>query len=185
MWTPPPVQPVVQSSAAPGPAMSFAAIQLSQAQQDIVPAKDKRSLREIQEEERARQEEEAFLRWWTAEEERLKAEELATAALLAGPTKRPKKQSRGAAKGRQNAGNANGPVLPGGDGQKGTRKDGARKPPKERERPPREQGQGQGQGQGQAQSESLGQSQGAKPRRRRPKDDARNPDAPAIVSPQT
>ena len=177
MWTPPPVQPVVQSSAAPGPAMSFAAIQLSQAQQDTAPAKDKRSLREIQEEERARQEEEAFLRWWTAEEERLKAEELATAALLAGPTKRPKKQSRGAAKGRPDAGNANGQVPPGGDGQKG-----ARKPLKERERPPREQGQGQAQS---AQAGSIGASQGAKPRRRRPKDDARKPDAPAIVAPQT
>ena len=54
--------------------MSFAAIQLSQAEQDAPPPKDKRSLVEIQEEERARQVEEDFLRWWTAEEERLRQE---------------------------------------------------------------------------------------------------------------
>lgn len=36
---------------------------------------DKRSLREIQEEEQARQAEADFLKWWAAEEERVKLEE--------------------------------------------------------------------------------------------------------------
>ncbi|OBZ74066.1 BTB/POZ domain-containing protein 1 [Grifola frondosa] len=52
-WTLPPVQPVVQSAAS-GSAMSFAAIQQLQLEQDVVPVKDRRSLREIQEEEQAR-----------------------------------------------------------------------------------------------------------------------------------
>lgn len=38
--------------------------------------KDKRSLRDIQEEERARQQEADFLRWWAAEEERVRLETL-------------------------------------------------------------------------------------------------------------
>ncbi|KAI0742011.1 hypothetical protein C8Q80DRAFT_1347035 [Daedaleopsis nitida] len=82
VWTPPPVQPIVQPSAPPpgfsssgssagpsqgqGPSMSFAAIQLAQAQaqEDVSPGKkDRRSLVQIQEEERARQVEEDFLRW--------------------------------------------------------------------------------------------------------------------------
>jgi len=37
-------------------------------------AKVKRSLRDIQEEERARQQEADFLRWWAAEEERVRLE---------------------------------------------------------------------------------------------------------------
>lgn len=35
-------------------------------------SKDKRSLRDIQEEERARQQEADFLKWWAAEEERVR-----------------------------------------------------------------------------------------------------------------
>ncbi|TFY58443.1 hypothetical protein EVJ58_g6418 [Rhodofomes roseus] len=73
VWTLPPVQPVVQSSTTTG--MSFVAIQELQREQDRGPDKDKRSLLQIQEEEQARQAEEDFLRWWTAEEARLKAEE--------------------------------------------------------------------------------------------------------------
>ena len=73
MWTLPPVQPVVQSSTTTG--MSFVAIQELQREQGRGPTKDKRSLLQIQEEEQARQVEEDFLKWWTAEEARLKAEE--------------------------------------------------------------------------------------------------------------
>ena len=55
--------------------MSFVAIQELQREQGREPVKDKRSLLQIQEEEQARQVEEDFLKWWTAEEARLKAEE--------------------------------------------------------------------------------------------------------------
>ncbi|EJF64315.1 hypothetical protein DICSQDRAFT_54213 [Dichomitus squalens LYAD-421 SS1] len=101
VWTPPPVQPVqpvVQSSSRS--VTSFAAIQLSQAEQDAPASKDKRSLVEIQEEERARQVEEDFLRWWAAEEERLKEEQAVTAALLEEPPKKPKKSRGGGQKGK-------------------------------------------------------------------------------------
>lgn len=55
--------------------MSFVAIQQLQIDQDaFVPGKDKRSLREIQEEEKSRQEEADFLKWWAAEEERVRLE---------------------------------------------------------------------------------------------------------------
>ncbi|KAI0924161.1 hypothetical protein AcW1_006352 [Taiwanofungus camphoratus] len=92
-WTLPPVQPIVQSS---GSVMSFAAIQQSQLEQHVEPIKDKRSLREIQEEEQARQVEEDFLRWWAAEEQRLKAEEQAAIEVAGHPIKSKKpKRSRG------------------------------------------------------------------------------------------
>ncbi|OCH89259.1 hypothetical protein OBBRIDRAFT_842555 [Obba rivulosa] len=73
-WTLPPVRPVVQTQPS-GPAPSFVAIQQMQLEQDETPAKDKRSLLQIQEEERARQVEEDFMRWWAAEEARLHAEQ--------------------------------------------------------------------------------------------------------------
>ena len=57
--------------------MSFLAIQHSQQARQVVPPKDKRSLREIQEEEHALQAEADFLKWWTAEEERVQQETLA------------------------------------------------------------------------------------------------------------
>ncbi|KAH9921080.1 hypothetical protein B0H21DRAFT_767048 [Amylocystis lapponica] len=79
-WTLPPVQPVVQSSSS-STAMSFVAIQQLQQEQDVGATKDKRSLREIQREERERQVEEDFLRWWAAEEDRLKVEQEQTAAV--------------------------------------------------------------------------------------------------------
>lgn len=58
--------------------MSFVAIQQLQLEQGLPAGKDKRSLREIQEEEQAQQQEAGFLKWWAAEEERvrLEAEEL-------------------------------------------------------------------------------------------------------------
>jgi len=54
--------------------MSFAAIQQLQLEQVAGHIRDKRSLREIQEEEKALQQEADFLVWWTAEEERIRLE---------------------------------------------------------------------------------------------------------------
>ncbi|CDO69783.1 hypothetical protein BN946_scf184766.g28 [Trametes cinnabarina] len=123
VWTPPPVQPVVQPAHTSGAAMSFAAIQLSQLEQDVAPVKDKRSLVEIQEEERARQAEEDFLRWWAAEEERVKEEQAALAALLSSadrPKQKPKKPRPSKTKVSASAGAA--PGRP--EGQKGVGKGG-------------------------------------------------------------
>lgn len=145
--------------------MSFTAIQLSQAQaeQEVTPSKkDKRSLLQIQEEERARQAEEEFLRWWSAEEERVKAEELATEALLAaGPPKKPRKPKAPNFAHVRLEGAPNG-AAKGGGGDRPTSR-------QHHERPPKAQAQGEGQG------------QGGKPRRRRPqgpgKDDGRKQDS--------
>jgi hypothetical protein len=68
--------------------MSFVAIQYSQ-QEQVTPVKDKRSLREIQEEEHALQEEADFLKWWTAEEERVQQEALALAQFQNTLNKKP------------------------------------------------------------------------------------------------
>ncbi|TFY78752.1 hypothetical protein EWM64_g5263 [Hericium alpestre] len=116
-WTLPPVQPVVQPS---GPTPSFAAIQYAQEQQDSASTKDVRSLKEIQAEEQSRREEEAFLKWWAAEEERIRLEESGVAAVPAKP-QRPKKtksDSRPKAKSAAKEKAPNAPV----DGQNGTRK---------------------------------------------------------------
>ncbi|KAI0831944.1 hypothetical protein BC628DRAFT_1350666 [Trametes gibbosa] len=166
VWTPPPVQPVVQSSstgtgAGPRSAVSFAAIQLSQLEQDASPAKDRRSLVEIQEEERARQVEADFLRWWTAEEARLKEEEqAAVAALFAGkPQQKPKKARAPRTK----------PSAPAsGEQQKGDGGGKARNAevPKRQRAKPAERSRGQ-EGQ-QASAHGNEQGQGAKPRRPRP-----------------
>ncbi|KAH9893273.1 hypothetical protein C8Q73DRAFT_791145 [Cubamyces lactineus] len=137
VWTPPPVQPVVQSfsTGSTGGAVSFAAIQLSQLEQDVAPAKDKRSLVEIQEEERARQVEEDFLRWWAAEEARLKEEQAALAGVERPQPQKSKKPRPPKAKAAAQVGGA---VPAAGapahsEGQKGGNK-------------PRSKGQGQGQG---------------------------------------
>ena len=68
-----PVQapPEVGSSTTPP---SFAAIQQQQRDQGATPNKSKKSLLEIQEEEQARQAEVDFLKWWAAEEERIRLE---------------------------------------------------------------------------------------------------------------
>lgn len=73
-WTLPPVQPVVQSSVAESSSLSFAEIQQLQLLQGMPAPKDKRSLVEIQEEERAIQLEADFMKWWAAEEARTQAE---------------------------------------------------------------------------------------------------------------
>jgi len=74
-WTLPPVQPIVESHPPVlGPSMSFMAIQQLQLDQGFAPTNDKRSLREIQEEEQARRVEDDFMKWWAAEEERVRLE---------------------------------------------------------------------------------------------------------------
>lgn len=82
--------------------VSLVAIQQLQLEQGTSSGRDKRSLREIQEEEKARQAEEDFLKWWTAEEERVKAE--------AEATSRPREVPKSA---RRNKKPRNRPPLPG------------------------------------------------------------------------
>ncbi|OSD05302.1 hypothetical protein PYCCODRAFT_1457329 [Trametes coccinea BRFM310] len=175
VWTPPPVQPVVQPAHTSGAAISFAAIQLSQLEQDVAPVKDKRSLVEIQEEERARQAEEDFLRWWAAEEERVREEQAALAALLSGANKSPQK----AKKPRPPKGKAPATVAtaPGKDDEQkggGKAKSNGRTPegPKQ---PRRARPDGQMQGRPEGQNPEQGRS--AKPRRRRPPQGANREDA--------
>ena len=76
--------------------MSFVAIQYSQQEQLASPAaKDKRSLREIQEEEQALEAEANFLKWWTAEEERVQEEEaLVLAQFQSKPSNKPPRKPR-------------------------------------------------------------------------------------------
>ncbi|KDQ61981.1 hypothetical protein JAAARDRAFT_528626 [Jaapia argillacea MUCL 33604] len=74
VWTAPPVHPVVEP-VLQGSAPSFVAIQQMQLDQVAGSSKGKhQSLREIQEEENARRAEEDFLKWWAAEEERVRLE---------------------------------------------------------------------------------------------------------------
>jgi len=72
-WSFPPVQ--LPTKTTPVTGMSFVAIQDSQKQ--LATVKDTRSFREIQEEEQSLQVEADFLKWWTAEEERVRLEALA------------------------------------------------------------------------------------------------------------
>lgn len=65
---------MVQSSVAESSSLSFAEIQQLQLLQGMPAPKDKRSLVEIQEEERAIQLEADFMKWWAAEEARTQAE---------------------------------------------------------------------------------------------------------------
>ncbi|ESK92025.1 btb domain and ankyrin repeat protein [Moniliophthora roreri MCA 2997] len=54
--------------------MSFMAIQQLELEQGVASGKDKRSLTDIQKEEQDRRQEEDFLKWWEAEEERVRQE---------------------------------------------------------------------------------------------------------------
>lgn len=84
--------PPVATTSTPTNGISFLAIQLSQ-QEQLAPVKDKRSLREIQDEERALQEEADFLKWWAAEEERVQQEAQLEALVLAQFQSQSKAQS--------------------------------------------------------------------------------------------
>ncbi|KAF4611303.1 hypothetical protein D9613_007260 [Agrocybe pediades] len=82
VWNQPPVNPTPPAaSATPTKGMSFIAIQHAQ-QEQAAPVKDKRTLREIQEEEASLQAEADFLKWWTAEEQRIQQEEMLLMAQL-------------------------------------------------------------------------------------------------------
>ncbi|KAJ7596734.1 hypothetical protein C8J56DRAFT_295810 [Mycena floridula] len=88
------VAPPAVSPAVPSPSgMSFVAIQQLQLDQAVPRVKEKQSLIEIQQEEKARQTEEDFLKWWAAEEQRVRREE----ALQAAPKtpRRSRKSSKG------------------------------------------------------------------------------------------
>ena len=98
--------------------MSFAAIQ--QSQQMKTPEKVKRSLVEIQEEERARLAEEEFLRWWQEEEERVRVEEQVLAQSLIDSHGSGKGRARGGSKGR---GGSRGGASGGGRKPKNPKKD--------------------------------------------------------------
>jgi hypothetical protein len=63
-----------------------------------VPVLDKRSLLEIQEEEQARQAEDDFLKWWAAEEERVKLESQARHGQVGGSQSEGRRTSRRPAK---------------------------------------------------------------------------------------
>ncbi|KAF8205776.1 hypothetical protein K438DRAFT_1918026 [Mycena galopus ATCC 62051] len=96
-WTQPPPAPVAAPSApAAVSGVSLVAIQQLQLEQGTSSgkSKDKRSLREIQEEEKARQAEEDFLKWWAAEEERVKAEAEAPSRPRDVQTKPPRRNNK-------------------------------------------------------------------------------------------
>jgi len=73
--------------------------------------RDKRPLREIQEEEQARQEEEEFLKWWSAEEQRVRSE-----AETVSPPRYGHGQSRRKHKGPKSGVDAQGTGKTGGSG---------------------------------------------------------------------
>jgi hypothetical protein len=76
--------------------MSFAEIQQLQSQpNNTAEAKERRSLRDIQAEEAELQAEAEFMKWWTAEEERIRLENEAMAAFLLRPQKQSQQRSRG------------------------------------------------------------------------------------------
>ena len=110
-WTLAPVQPVVQPTTSATPALSFAEIQRLQREQDVVPVRDKRSLKEIQDEERERQQEDDFMRWWAAEEERVRQEQEAEARAIQRAMDKGKKmgKSRGKKEGGTKEGTARNP----------------------------------------------------------------------------
>ena len=85
VWTLPSVEPVRQpSSSVP---ISFAEIQQLQDKPSdtTMKANERQSLRDIQTEEAELQAEAEFMKWWTAEEERIRLENEAMAASLLQP----------------------------------------------------------------------------------------------------
>ncbi|KAK0206059.1 hypothetical protein DFS33DRAFT_1312033 [Desarmillaria ectypa] len=96
-WTSP-SQPSIPAPSVSG--MSFSEIQRSQLE-NSVPGKARQSLLEIQMEEQDRREEEAFMKWWAEEEERVKGEAEATAKALKASTWKTK---RGGGKGGKGVG---------------------------------------------------------------------------------
>ncbi|KAK1230240.1 hypothetical protein PQX77_006668 [Marasmius sp. AFHP31] len=104
--------------------MSFVAIQQLELEQGAASEKDKRSLVDIQKEEQDKRQEEEFMRWWQAEEERvrLEAEELrlgeerSRKETAKGGGRKPQRKSKGKS-GQGGSGlNNNGPAQPGPSG---------------------------------------------------------------------
>lgn len=95
-WSAP--APMTPTPAASMRGMSFVAIQ--QLEIDQVDAsskeKDKRSLLEIQEEEEAKRQEDVFLKWWQAEEERMRLENEASTSRPQKPAQPSKSTGAGA-----------------------------------------------------------------------------------------
>lgn len=79
-WVLPPVEPPAPQPSSSAP-ISFAKIQQLQSQPNTV-VEQRRSLRDIQAEEAELQAEVEFMKWWTAEEERIRLENEAIAASL-------------------------------------------------------------------------------------------------------
>lgn len=86
--------------------MSFVAIQQLELDQLAGPGKDKRSLREIQEEEKSLQEEADFLKWWTAEEARVRVETEAAIAAADSQQNRAKQPGKRHGKKQEQNGDA-------------------------------------------------------------------------------
>jgi len=86
------VQAIVESSSSTS-GVSLVAIQELQREENASSRKDKQSLRDIQEEEQARQVEADFMKWWSAEEERVKAEGEALAYFRDARQKKSKHQA--------------------------------------------------------------------------------------------
>ncbi|CAK5265304.1 unnamed protein product [Mycena citricolor] len=101
-WQPAPILASALPSASAG--ASFVAIQQLQLEQEQGASKDKRSLREIQAEEKAAREEVEFLRWWAEEEARVKAEQEALLAKAQSKVSAPSSSSshnRGSKRGKK------------------------------------------------------------------------------------
>ncbi|KAG2151135.1 uncharacterized protein EDB93DRAFT_1141174, partial [Suillus bovinus] len=111
-WTLPPVQPVVQSSVTESASLSFAEIQQLQLLQGMPAPKDKRSLVEIQEEERAIQLEADFMKWWAAEEARTQEEAHSASQTQIQRATPPRSKNRGGKKQSYNTRSKTGEAHP-------------------------------------------------------------------------
>ncbi|KAG5636401.1 hypothetical protein H0H81_008175 [Sphagnurus paluster] len=118
-WTQPPASAPTPAGPAGGTRMSFTAIQeLERAQEELLgeAGRERRTLREIQEEEQGLRAEAEFLAWWNAEEERVRLEAIvAEAEREKGERKASGRQKRGGGrKADQGPGQARVPAQVGG-----------------------------------------------------------------------
>ena len=90
--------------------ISFAEIQQLQSQPNTV-ATERRSLRDIQAEEAELQAEVEFMKWWTAEEERIRLENEAMIASLVQPKRLQQDRHRQHGKKKKSAGTSEGDVV--------------------------------------------------------------------------
>ncbi|KAI9453100.1 hypothetical protein BJY52DRAFT_1290801 [Lactarius psammicola] len=111
-WTLPSAEPVSRSSSTGAP-ISFTEIQQLQSR-PAQAANERRSLRDIQTEEAELQAEADFMKWWTAEEERIRLENEAVAASLLTQSNQPRHQRQRYNKGKRGKTPANAPPADGG-----------------------------------------------------------------------